>query len=494
MRESGILLHISSLPGPWGIGSMGSEAFSFVDFLKKSGQSCWQILPLTPTGFGDSPYQSCSTFAGNHYLIDLELLVKQQLLTHQELEAYSWETDENRVDFGCLYRNKLPALRFAYDRFCDTQKLDAFCREQGAWLSDYALYMALKDKYHGLPWYQWPHELKFRDVDAVWNARQELREEIRFHCFVQYLFFNQWEQLHDYARKNGVRIIGDVPIYVPYDSVEVWSSPEYFQLDDDLAPTSVAGCPPDGFSEDGQLWGNPLYRWERLAEDGYGWWIRRLDAAGKLYDTVRLDHFRGLESYWAVPFGDATARNGAWLKGPGLDFIHVLRQQLPELSVIAEDLGFLTPEVLRMRDASGYPGMKVLSFAFDAREPSDYLPHNYDRNSVCYTGTHDNMTMRQWLDTSSREAVEYASSYMWLSEEEGLVWGMIRTAFSSVCDLCIIPLQDYLDLGQKSRMNYPGTLSVDNWTWRAASEACTPELADRIRNMTVLYGRLGNQN
>jgi len=494
MRESGILLHISSLPGPWGIGTMGSLAFSFIDFLKKAGQSCWQILPLTPTGYGNSPYQSCSTFAGNHYLIDLDQLIEQQLLTAQDLAEFTWFETENCVDFGQQYRAKLTVLRLAFSRFHDFKELDNFCRLQGSWLPDYALYMALKDRYQGKPWYQWHDELKFRDQEAIWKARQELKDEIRFHCFVQYLFFSQWERLHEYARENAIRIIGDVPIYVPYDSVDVWSSPELFQLDENLSPTAVAGCPPDAFSEDGQLWGNPLYRWERMKEDGYGWWMQRLAAAASMYDVVRLDHFRGLESYWAVPYGDATAKNGAWVKGPGLSFIQALRKRHPRLAMIAEDLGFLTPEVLQLRDASGYPGMKVLGFAFDSREPSDYLPHNYNRNSVCYTGTHDNMTMRQWLDTAEPDAVDYACSYMHLTEGEGLVWGVIRTAFASVSDLCIIPMQDYLNLGQEARMNYPGTHSACNWIWRTEPAVFTLDLAERIRELTVLYGRLGKQS
>ncbi len=351
--------------------------------------------------------------------------------------------------------------------------------------------MALKEKLSGLPWYQWEQALKFRESQALKQAREELQEEIGFFSFVQFLFYQQWEALRSYAHDKGVAIIGDVPIYVPYDSVEVWKTPDGFQLDENGVPTAVAGVPPDGFTEDGQLWGNPLYRWDAMQKDGYQWWLERLSAAGNCYDLVRFDHFRGLEAYWSVPYGDATARNGKWVKGPGLDFIQTLQRKLPHIRFIAEDLGFLTPEVLELRDESGFPGMKVLEFAFDSREPSPYLPHTYPKNSVCYTGTHDNMTMRQWLETASAEAVAYAKSYMCLNEREGLVWGAIRTAMASVSDLCIIPMQDYLNLGGEARMNYPGTMSGDNWTWRAEEGFLQENLAQRIFDMTKLYGRLG---
>ncbi len=488
MRESGILMHISSLPGPYGIGTMGRQAYEFVDFLKAAGQRYWQILPLNPTGYGDSPYQSCSTYAGNPYLVDLTTLVQEGLLTAQEVERIHWGDSDTRVDFGILYRQRYRLLRLAYGRFDDQAALEAFCTEQCGWLPDFALFMALKDRFGGQPWYEWPRELKLRCPEAMWQARQELKEEIRFYCFVQYLFFRQWTQLRSYAHSQGVKIIGDVPIYVPYDSVEVWADPELFRLDEDLRPTEVAGCPPDAFTEDGQLWGNPLYRWDRLQKEGYAWWIRRLAAAGRLYDVVRMDHFRGFESYWAVPAGDSTARGGKWEKGPGLEFIRTVQQALPELRFIAEDLGFLTPEVLALRDKSGLPGMKVLEFAFDSREPSEYLPHSYTANSVCYTGTHDNMTMRQWFDTADPEAVEYATEYMALTEQEGLVWGAIRTAMASVSRLCVVPMQDYLDLGGEARMNFPGTLSSDNWTWRA-KPFITDERTQKIARLTRLYGR-----
>ena len=491
MRESGVLMHITSLPGKYGVGTMGKTAFEFVDFLKKAGQRCWQILPLTPTGYGDSPYQSCSTFAGNHYLIDLDILVQQGLLKQEEIENIQWNDSEEKVNFGLLYNHKLDVLRIAHSRFAGGEAFENFCRENSSWLSDFALFMALKERSGGQSWYSWEDDLKFRNPDAIWKVRQELRESIQFYCFVQYIFSSQWEALRAYAHENDIRIIGDVPIYVPLDSADVWSDPELFQLDEKLDPVAVAGCPPDAFSEDGQLWGNPLYRWDKMARDGYSWWIRRLAAAGKLYDVVRMDHFRGFESYWAVPAGEKTAKEGKWVKGPDMDFMNTVKTQLPQLELIAEDLGFLTQAVLDLRDNSGFPGMKVLGFAFDSREPSEYLPHTYIPNTVCYTGTHDNMTTRQWFETASKEAVEYAKEYMCLNEGEGLVWGMIRTAFASVSDLCITPMQDFLNLGGEGRMNFPGTMTDCNWTWRAKTGVINDALAERIHKLTVLYGRLG---
>ena len=493
MRQSAILMHITSLPGPYGIGTMGKQAFAFVDFLKKAGQQCWQILPLNPTGYGDSPYQSCSSFAGNHYLIDLDLLIGEGLLRQEEVDAICWCDKEEKVNYGLLYNHRLAVLRLAYGRFEADSAFDDFCRENADWLPDFALYMALKDREQGKAWYQWEDGLKRRDSQAIWEARQELKEDIRFYSFVQFLFYRQWNALRDYAHENGVSIIGDVPIYVPYDSVDVWSSPECFQLDEMMVPTAVAGCPPDDFCDDGQLWGNPLYRWETMEKDGYSWWLRRLAAAGKMYDTVRLDHFRGFEAYWSVPYGDPTAKYGKWVKGPSMNFMNAIRTKLPKLSVIAEDLGFLTQEVLDMRDTAGFPGMKILSFAFYAEENSEYLPHLYPQNCVCYPGTHDNATMREWFDTTEKKVVDYAKSYMHLTEEEGLVWGVIRTAFASVANLCVIPMQDYLDLGGVARMNNPGTLSDVNWTWRVHAGFTDDKMAKRIYDMTKLYGRLGDK-
>ena len=492
MRSSGILMHITSLPGRYGVGTMGQEAFAFVDFLKKAGQTKWQILPLNPTGYGDSPYQSCSTFAGNPYLIDLPQLVREGLLTQEEIDSITWCSREDKADFGIQYNNKFAILRKAYERFPGGADFKRFCYDNSSWLPDYALFMALKNT-TGKSWFDWEDGLKFRKPDALWQAREDLRDEIRFQRFVQYLFSRQWGALRQHAKKHGVSIIGDVPIYVPYDSVEVWANPGLFQLDENLQPTAVAGCPPDAFSDDGQLWGNPLYRWDEMKKDGFSWWLRRLEAAGAWYDTIRLDHFRGFEAYWSVPYGDKTAKGGKWVKGPGMDFVEAVQKELPKLSLIAEDLGFLTEEVLDLRDDSGWPGMKVLGFAFDSREPSEYLPHSYIPNTVCYTGTHDNMTTRQWFDTAKADAVAYATEYMRLDKAEGLVWGVIRTAMSSVSDMAIVPMQDYLDLGAEGRMNFPGTMTDANWTWRAKEGFATDALAKKILGLTTLYGRLAKE-
>ena len=488
MRECGILMHITSLPGPYGIGTLGKQAYAFIDFLERAGQHCWQLLPLNPTGYGNSPYQPCSAYAGNYYLIDLQLLEAEGLLEKAELEAVTWCSREDQVDFGIQYENRLNLLRLAFDRFTDDAALESFCCENSSWLSDFALYMALKEQYCGAPWYTWESPLKFRQPDALWQARQQLRGQIRFYSFVQYLFYTQWQALRSYAKEKGVSFLGDVPFYIPMDSVEVWTDPELFQLDSTLTPTAVAGCPPDCFSSVGQLWRNPLYRWDVMKKDGYSWWLRRLRVAEKLYDAVRLDHFRGIAAYWSIPYGEDTALNGEWINGPGLDFIQTIQKQLPHLRLIAEDLGLLSPEVLQLRDDAGLPGMKVLQFAFENLAPSDYQPHTYPKNAVCYIGTHDNMTACQWLAALSPEELAYVKAYCNLTEEEGFVWGLIRTALSSVAELCIVSLQDYLELGSEARMNFPGT-TENNWVWRALPDSYHMSLADKIRRLTALYGR-----
>ena len=490
MRKSGILMHITSLPNAYGIGSMGKCSYEFVDFLSAAGQAYWQVLPLCPTGYGDSPYQSFSTFAGNHYLIDLDMLIAEGLLKQEEVDAITWSKDESRVDFGCLYENRLPLLMRAYERFQPDVAYREFVAENAEWLEDYALFMALKAKFHGTPWQNWPVSLMMRLPDVMESYRQELADTIGLHYFLQYKFDQQWTALRCYAADKGIRIIGDVPIYVPLDSADVWANPHLFQLDESGRPKMVAGCPPDSFSADGQLWGNPLYDWDRMKETGYAWWIRRLAAAARICDVVRLDHFRGFESYWAVPAGDKTAAGGCWMKGPAQDFVRTVHKELPDLDFIAEDLGFVTPEVKQLLEDSGYPGMKVMQFAFDSRESSDYLPHTYPVNSVCYTGTHDNLTMLQWFQEAAPEDIAVAKAYLGLNEEEGLVPGVIRGCMGSVSKLCVVQMQDYLELDGKARMNFPGTLSPSNWTWRAAEGFITEELTQRIYATTRRYGRL----
>ena len=490
MRKSGILMHITSLPSPYGIGNMGKAAYEFVDFLREAGQSYWQVLPLNPTGYGDSPYQSFSTFAGNHYLIDPDQLIAEKLLTQEEVNAVVWSQDEGRVDYGCLYENRCRILRLAYERFVPDQSFWAFVEENADWLEDYALFMTMKEKYHGASWQSWSVSLMKRIPEILRSYREELKDAIQFQYFLQFQFFRQWTALRRYANDRGIRIIGDVPIYVPLDSVDVWSNPTLFRLNGNGYPTAVAGCPPDSFTADGQLWGNPLYNWELMKETGFAWWIRRLSAAAKMYDVVRLDHFRGFESYWAVPAGDKTAVGGTWQRGPGADYIHAVRKALPNLDFIAEDLGFVTPEVRQLQQESGYPGMKVLQLAFDSREESDYLPHTYPINSVCYIGTHDNMTAAQWLQEADDEDVATAKSYLGLNGGEGYVWGMIRGVMGSVSRLCVIQMQDYLELDGSARMNVPGMLSSANWSWRAPRGFIQELLTKRIYETTKRYGRL----
>ena len=490
MRKSGILMHITSLPNPYGIGTVGKCAYDFVDFLVEAGQSYWQILPLNPTGYGDSPYQSFSSFAGNHYMIDLDMLIKDGLLELKELDRLTWGSEETKVDYGCLYNNRMQVLHLAYMRFKPDQDYLDFVKENEDWLADYALYMTLKDRYQGKNWQGWPDALKTHQSESIAATREELSYPIGFQYFLQYKFFRQWSALRAYAAKKGIRIIGDVPIYVPLDSADIWADPQLFQLDEDYKPKAVAGCPPDSFTADGQLWGNPLYDWEKMKNTGFAWWIRRLRAAARMYDVIRLDHFRGFESYWAVPAGDKTAAGGAWEKGPGLDFVQAIQAALPDLDFIAEDLGYMTPEVIKLLADSGYPGMKVMQFAFDSREDSDYLPHNYPINSVCYAGTHDNQTMAQWFQEAAAADIEMATLYLGLNEKEGPVWGVIRGCMGSVSKLCVIQMQDYLELGGFARMNFPGTMTSNNWTWRAEKGFITKELTKRIYDTTRLYARL----
>ena len=483
-------MHISSLPSPYGIGTLGKAAYDFADFLHHAGQRYWQILPIGPTSYGDSPYQSFSTCAGNPYFIDLDLLEQDGLLTREEINAVDWGTDTGRVDYGFQYSVRFDLLYHAYlrGRDRDADALREF-RDANPWVEEYALYMALKRSNSMQSWEHWPEEIRLRRPGAADTYATVLAEDTNFFIYLQFLFFRQWNRLRDYVHGLGIRIIGDLPIYVPYDSCDVWANPQLFQLDEGGLPTGVAGVPPDYFSEDGQLWGNPLYNWDAMRADGYRWWMQRIAAAGRLFDVIRIDHFRGLESYWSVPYGDVNARRGHWVKGPGQDFIDAVRRSFPELHLIAEDLGFLTPEVIELQRNSGYPGMKVLEFAFDPREPSNYLPHRYTTNCICYSGTHDNETLVQWLDGASPETVQYVQEYLGLRDRSECVKGILRAGMASVADVFIAQLQDYLELGAETRMNEPGTLSTKNWSWRVDASLLTDELADRIARMVKLYER-----
>ena len=405
----------------------------------------------------------------------------------EEAEEICWGEDETRVDFGCLYENRGKLLRLAYERYTPDAQYRSFVLENQDWLEDYALFMALKEHFRGKPWQSWSICLMMRFPGVLETYREELRDNISFHYFLQFVFFQQWKALRSYANEKGIRIVGDVPIYVPLDSADVWANPQLFQLDPSCRPKMVAGCPPDSFSADGQLWGNPLYDWEKMKQTGYDWWIRRLKAAARMYDVVRLDHFRGFESYWSIPALDKTAINGSWQPGPGMDFINAVRKALPDLDFIAEDLGYVTSEVRKLQEDSGYPGMKVLEFAFDADSNNEYLPHTYKKNTVCYTGTHDNMPLKQWFEQSCEKTVTFAKKYV---AEQDPIWGMIRLCLSSVSELAVVQMQDYLGLGADARMNFPGTRSGDNWTWRAGKNYLNDTLAARIKELTGTYGRL----
>ena len=482
---------ISSLPSPHGIGTLGAEARKFVDFLADAGQSWWQILPVGPTSYGDSPYQSFSAYAGNPYFVDLDLLCEDGLLTPAEVNSVNWGTDPAKVDYSAIYNSRFPLLHLAMERGWerDADKVAAFSEENASWLPDYALFMAVKRHFGMQSWTEWPDEdIRLRRPEAVARYQEELADDIRLFTYIQYLFFRQWEDLRSYAHEKGIGIIGDLPIYVAMDSADVWADPRAFQLDERNVPAEVAGVPPDYFTADGQLWGNPLYDWDAMKADGYTWWIRRIAGASRLYDILRIDHFRGLESYWAVPYGETTAKIGRWVKGPGMGLIGVLTEKFPNIQFIAEDLGYLTPEVRQLLEDSGLPGMKVLEFAFDSREAANYLPHTYPRHCVCYAGTHDNATLMGWKDEAAPADIAMARQYLGLNDEEGFHWGVLRGGQSSVADLFVAQMQDYLGLGSEARMNTPGILG-GNWQWRMLSGQITDALTARIAGMARLYGR-----
>ena len=483
---------ISSLPSPYGIGTLGAEAYKFADFLAAGGQSCWQLLPVGPTSYGDSPYQSFSSFAGNPYFIDLDALAQEGLLEPEEFQPLNWGDSPDQVDYGLLYTTRYPVLHRACDRLLAQNRPDfaAFCQEQKDWLEDYALFMALKGKHGGASWFTWPEELRLREPAALEQAQSELADEVSFWKGVQYLFFHQWNAWKQYVNALGISVIGDLPIYVALDSADVWANRSQFQLDEAGLPTEVAGCPPDAFTADGQLWGNPLFHWERMEREGYAWWLRRIAFQFPLYDTLRSDHVRGFDSYYAVPYGDKTAKNGTWKPGPGIAFFKAVNKALGKKDIIAEDLGFLTPSVRKLLKESGYPGMKILEFAFDSRDAdSDYLPHRYPTHCVVYTGTHDNDTIQGWMASAPKKGISFAKAYLRLSKREGYHWGMMRSAWASPADLAVMQFQDLLGLGSEARMNIPSTLG-DNWKWRALPDTFDEKLSKRLYREMRVYQRL----
>ena len=490
-RASGVLLHITSLPSEFGIGDLGTGAFGFVDFLHQAKQRLWQILPLGPTGAGNSPYTSFSAFAGNPLLISPETLVKDGFLGQDELPKYYVDKAPDSVDYELVGRLKRKALQQAYRVFADGTYLkeayNRFCQENSLWLDDYSLFMACKEHFGGKPWNEWPEAIRLREGKAVEEWSQHLSDRVRYHKFTQFLFYRQWSCLRKYAGQKKISIIGDLPIFVAYDSADVWANPHLFRLDEKGSPIEVAGVPPDYFSKTGQLWGNPLYNWAEHEAQKYDWWIRRFQALFALVDIVRVDHFRGYEAYWAVPAKEKTAEKGTWKKGPGKAFLEKVAEELGELPIIAEDLGVITEAVEELRDSLNLPGMRVLQFAFNDTEPNEHLPHSHIKRCVVYTGTHDNDTTVGWFESLHKKAKEYTKKYLNTNAKE-ISWDLIRAALASPAETAIVPLQDILSLGTSGRMNTPGT-ERDNWEWRYETGQLTGKLAYRLASMTELYDR-----
>lgn len=478
---------IFSLPSPYGIGTLGKEARGFVDFLKEAGQSYWQILPLGHTGFGDSPYQSFSSFAGNPYFIDLDTLCDLGLLKKSELEPHIASGD---IDYAWLYETRYPLFRRAFSRFdCEDAEFREFCRKNEEWLEDYALFMAIKDSESGRCFLDWEPSLRRREKAALEKVKKELKGDILFYKTLQFWFFSQWKDLKTYANRKGIKIIGDLPIYVSADSADVWANPEEFQVGKEGKPKRVAGTPPDAFSETGQLWGNPLYDWDKMKENGYTWWKKRLTASAELFDSVRIDHFRAFDEYYSIPADSDTAAKGKWCKGPGIEFFDALKKETENIDIIAEDLGLLTDSVLKLLEDCGFPGMAVLQFAFSPDSDSRYLPHNIGNNTVVYTGTHDNNTILGWFEQGDREEIEYCKQYLRLNDSEGYNWGMIKAALSTPADTCILCMQDFIGLSSSARINTPST-NEGNWCWRIDGGCLNSWLAGIIYEITNIYRRL----
>lgn len=488
MRTCGILLHITSLPNKYGIGTLGKSAFEFVDFLVKAKQGAWQVLPIGPTSYGDSPYQTFSAFAGNPYFIDLDILKDEGLLLEEEF-VHLMTDNEDTVDYAFQYYNRFDVLKKAFNRFDKENKTyKKFKRENKWWLDDYALFMTIKYLYDGNSWWTWEKDLKLHKKNAIALVKKKYVNDIEFWCFLQFKFFEQWYALKNYANQNGIKIIGDIPIYVAQDSSDVWSNPTNWQMDTECNPVNVAGCPPDAFAKLGQLWGNPIYNYELMEQDGYTWWIKRVEESLKLYDTVRIDHFRGFESYYSISYGSTDAVNGKWVKGPGIKLFNAIKEKLGDVSIIAEDLGFLTEDVYELLKETGYPGMKILQFGFDIKSDSEYLPHNYPKNCVVYPGTHDNMTVLSWFNDLTEEEKWFVRNYLDIKDDYFIADKMVRACLASVADTAIIQMQDYLGLGDEGRMNVPSTLG-GNWIWRLPAKNLNTSLAGYLAFLSETYRR-----
>ena len=489
MRTCGVLLGIASLPGEYGIGKMGKEARKFVDFLVESGQHYWQILPLSPTGYGDSPYQSCSVHAGNPYFIDFETLEEEGLLTPEDYKNAEFGDHPQYINYGMIYNTVFGVLEKAYARFERDDDYNAFLEKHANWVENYALFMALKAENNGKPWQEWDEDIRLAKPQAIVEAKERLSYKIGYYIFLQYEFFKQWHALKDYANTHGVEIIGDMPIYCAIDSVEAWLEPELFELDEEHNPINVAGCPPDAYALEGQLWGNPLYNWKAMQLNGYKWWIDRIAFATDIYDVLRIDHFRGFAGYYSIPATDKNAINGVWVDGPRMELFNSVNYWLGKKRIIAEDSGFVTEDVVQLLKDTGYPGMKVLQFAFDPNATSDYLPCNYkSSNYICYTSTHDSDTLAGWAESLDGENLEFCLRYFGLKSKSGLQEAMLRAGYSSVADVCITQLQDIAGLGNEARINIPSTVGT-NWRWRVSQKEMSKAAAKKLLSYAKTYNR-----
>nr|WP_319488165.1 4-alpha-glucanotransferase [uncultured Caproiciproducens sp.] len=490
VRGSGILLPISSLPSNYGIGTFGRQAFQFINFLKEAGQKYWQVLPIGPTSYGDSPYQSFSAFAGNPYYIDLDILIEEKLLKFSEVQSFFWGNNADSVDYAAIFQFRFKVLHMAYARSAHESTIEylQFCEQNAYWLNDYCLYMALKFELENKPWPLWPEDIRFYNSSAIQRYSEKLSEEIDFWKFCQFKFFEQWNKLKEHADKNGIQIIGDIPIYVAFDSADVWKNSELFQLDSQRRPIKVAGVPPDLFSKDGQLWGNPLYNWDVMENSGFDWWKRRMEFSAKIYDLIRIDHFIGVVRYYAIPAGDSTAVNGSWLTGPGRKLTDAINSSVGKARVIAEDLGVVVPEVKKLLKRNRYPGMKILQFAFDGDPKNDNLPMYYTSNSVVYGGTHDNDTLVGYFNGMKAKSIKYAKKYLNVKKRKDLPKAVLRAAYASVANTVIFQAQDILLLPNSARMNYPSTVGT-NWRWRLKKNQLTNEIAKELCDLARTYAR-----